>query len=118
MSHTELHEPIEFLSEETLEMHRAIISAIEELEAIDWYQQRADASKDDHLREILIHNKHEEIEHFLMSLEWIRRRTPKMDEQMRKYLFTEGPLTEIEEGEGSGSSKSGGAGSLGIGSLK
>ncbi len=120
MSSTEYHEPIEFLSQDTIEMHRALVSAIEELEAIDWYQQRADAAKDDHLRQILLHNKNEEIEHFLMTLEWVRRKTPKMDEQMRKYLFTEGPLTEIEDQakEAAAGGGSGGEGSLGIGSLK
>ena len=120
MSSTEYHEPIEFLSEETRDMHRAIVSAIEELEAIDWYQQRADAVKDDHMKQILLHNKDEEVEHFLMTLEWIRRKMPKMDEEMRKYLFTEGPIHELEHAEtgGGGEDKEDGAASLGIGSLK
>lgn len=96
-------------------MHRAIVSAIEELEAIDWYQQRADAVQDQDMKEILLHNKHEEIEHFLMTLEWIRRKMPKMDEEMRKYLFSEGPITELEQASGGAA---GGSGSLGIGGLK
>jgi len=118
MSSTEYHEPIELLSQETLDMHRALVSAIEELEAIDWYQQRADAVKDDHMKQILLHNKNEEIEHFLMTLEWIRRKSPKMDEQMRKYLFTEGPIHELEHADENGGSKEDGGSSLGIGSLK
>lgn len=116
MASTEYHEPPELLSSETKEMHRALVSAIEELEAIDWYQQRADASDDDDLRAILLHNKEEEMEHFLMTLEWIRRRSPKFSSEMKKYLFTEGPLTEIEDkAEGGGEAADG---SLGIGALK
>ena len=67
------HEPIELLSEGTLNMHRAIVSLMEEWEAIDWYQQRADACSDPQLKEVLLHNKREEIEHATMLLEWIRR---------------------------------------------
>lgn len=120
MSSTEYHEPIEFLSQETQDMHRAIVSAIEELEAIDWYQQRADAVQDEHMKKILLHNKDEEIEHFLMTLEWIRRKMPKMDEEMRTYLFTEGPITELEAHATDGGSGDGGDSdrSLGIGSLR
>lgn len=122
MSSTAYHEPPELLSSETKEMHRALVSAIEELEAIDWYQQRADAAEDEELKAILLHNKEEEMEHFLMTLEWIRRRSPKFSEEMKKYLFTEGPLTEVEE-RATGGGESGGAagssdGSLGIGGLK
>lgn len=120
MASTEYHEPPELLSQETKVMHRALVSAIEELEAIDWYQQRADACEDADLRDILLHNKEEEMEHFLMTLEWIRRRSPKFSSEMKKYLFSEGPLTEIEEkAEGGGDSGGGAAdGSLGIGALK
>jgi ferritin-like protein len=120
MASTEYHEPPELLSQETKEMHRALVSAIEELEAIDWYQQRADACEDEDLRAILLHNKEEEMEHFLMTLEWIRRRSPKFSSEMKKYLFTEGPLTQIEEkAEGGGEAGGGSAGgSLGIGALK
>lgn len=91
------HEPYEILSPETREMHRAIVSLMEELEAIDWYQQRADGCTDDALREILVHNKNEEIEHAMITLEWIRRRSPEFDDQMRTYLFTEAPILEVEE---------------------
>jgi ferritin-like protein len=120
MASTEYHEPPELLSQETKEMHRALVSAIEELEAIDWYQQRADACEDQQLGDILLHNKEEEMEHFLMTLEWIRRRSPKFSSEMKKYLFSEGPLTEIEEKEEGGGDPGGGAadGSLGIGALK
>ncbi len=119
MASTDYHEPPELLSAETKDMHRALISAIEELEAIDWYQQRADACGDDDLRDILLHNKEEEIEHFLMTLEWIRRRSPSFDDQMKKYLFSEGSLTGIEEAAmGSGRAPKSADGSLGVGSLK
>lgn len=117
MASTEYHEPFELLSAETVDMHRALVSAIEELEAIDWYQQRADACSDDDLRETLLHNKNEEIEHFVMSLEWIRRRNARFSEQLRRYLFTAGPITEIEEDAEPESSEAAGA-SLAIGSLK
>lgn len=117
MASTEYHEPLELLSAETTDMHRALVSAIEELEAIDWYQQRADACGDEELRQILLHNKNEEIEHFLMTLEWIRRKTPKFSDEMKKYLFSEGPLTEIEERDEDGDGGSA-ATSLGIGGLR
>ena len=73
MSSITLHEPAEQLSDETIELHRAIVSLMEELEAIDWYSQRADACKDAQLQAILRHNRNEEIEHASMTLEWIRR---------------------------------------------
>ncbi|MBI1356660.1 MAG: ferritin [Acidobacteria bacterium] len=121
MASTEYHEPLELLSPETADMHRALVSAIEELEAIDWYQQRADACGDEDLKAILVHNKREEMEHFLMTLEWIRRKSPDMSEKMKRYLFTTLPITEIEEAEKAGA-ETGGAGggddSLGLGSLK
>ncbi|MBW3581721.1 MAG: ferritin-like domain-containing protein [Euryarchaeota archaeon] len=91
------HEPYEVLSAETREMHRAIVSLMEELEAIDWYQQRMDGCTDDELREILRHNKDEEIEHAMMTLEWIRRRSPEFDHEMRTYLFTDVPILRAEE---------------------
>jgi len=99
-------------------MHRALVSAIEELEAIDWYQQRADASEDEDLTKILLHNKTEEMEHFLMTLEWIRRRNPKFSEYMEKYLFSEGAITELESRSKSSTAGSLTDGSLGIRGLK
>jgi ferritin-like protein len=97
MSHETLHEPLESLSAKTRDLHRALVSLMEELEAIDWYQQRADATPDAELRAIIEHNRDEEIEHAMMALEWIRRQVPKFDENMRTYLFSEGPITEVEK---------------------
>ncbi len=99
MSHEGYHEPVELLPEETKDFHRAIESLIEELEAVDWYQQRADATKEDSLRAVLLHNRNEEVEHAMMTLEWLRRRDAKIDETARTYLFTDRPITEIEEAE-------------------
>jgi len=121
MSSNSYHEPIELLSEETKNVHRAIVSLMEELEAVDWYNQRADACSDPDLAAILTHNRDEEIEHAMMTLEWLRRRLPKFDEEARTYLFTEGPITEVEEdatGGGVGGGSSAADASLGLGSLK
>jgi len=89
MSNEGYHEPIEELTDETRDMHRAIISLIEELEAVDWYNQRVDACKNDELRAILAHNRDEEKEHAAMVLEWIRRKDLAMDKELKDYLFTE-----------------------------
>jgi len=83
------HEPIEELSDETRDMHRAIVSLMEELEAVDWYNQRVDACKDPELKGILAHNRDEEKEHAAMLLEWIRRRDDKLDEELKDQLFTD-----------------------------
>ena len=93
MAHEGYHEPIDRLSPETMDFHRAIISLIEELEAVDWYNQRVDACTDPELRDILAHNRDEEIEHASMTLEWIRRRNPVFDRQLRAVLFNDGPIT-------------------------
>ncbi len=95
-SSTTLHEPVEQLKPETPNLHRAIVSLIEELEAIDWYRQRADACSDDELKAILEHNMNEEIEHASMVLEWLRRHIPKVDEALKTYLFTTGDVTKLE----------------------
>jgi len=92
MANEGYHEPIESLSSETRDMHRAISSLMEELEAVDWYNQRMDACKDETLRAILKHNRDEEKEHAAMLLEWIRRRDTKLDEELRDYLFTDKSL--------------------------
>jgi ferritin-like protein len=92
MANEGYHEPIEELSDETRDMHRAIISLMEELEAVDWYNQRVDACKDDELKQILAHNRDEEKEHAAMVLEWIRRRDPAFDHELRDYLFKEGDI--------------------------
>ncbi len=97
MASVGLHEELADLSEETRDMHRAIASLMEELEAVDWYNQRADATSDAGLKAILEHNRDEEKEHAAMTLEWLRRQDPVLDEQLRTYLFTEGPVTEVEE---------------------
>jgi len=81
------HEPVEELSEATRDMHRAIESLMEELEAVDWYNQRVDACKDKKLAAILAHNRDEEIEHAAMVLEWLRRNNKVFDEQLRRFLF-------------------------------
>jgi len=93
MANEGYHEPINELRDETRDMHRAIVSLMEELEAVDWYNQRVDACKDSQLRAILAHNRDEEKEHASMLLEWIRRRDPAFDHELRDYLFTEKPLT-------------------------
>ncbi|PYS06376.1 MAG: ferritin [Acidobacteria bacterium] len=91
------HESTEDLTSQTLDLHRAIRSLMEELEAIDWYQQRVDATKDDALRAILAHNRDEEKEHASMLLEWIRRQDPAFDGHLKKYLFTAAPISERVE---------------------
>lgn len=97
MSHEGLHEREEKLASPTVDAHRAILSLMEELEAIDWYRQRADASSDQELREILEHNMHEEMEHAAMLLEWLRRSTPQLDTILKTYLFTQGDITLLEK---------------------
>ncbi len=92
MANEGYHEPVSELSDETRDMHRAIISLMEELEAVDWYQQRIDVCKDDELRRILEHNRDEEKEHAAMVLEWIRRRDAKFNDELKDYLFTEEPI--------------------------
>ncbi|MCU7795807.1 MAG: ferritin-like domain-containing protein [Candidatus Thiodiazotropha sp. (ex Semelilucina semeliformis)] len=89
MSNEGYHEPVEQLSSETRDMHRAIVSLMEELEAVDWYNQRVDACTDPALRAILAHNRDEEKEHAAMVLEWIRRQDPSFDKELKDYLFTE-----------------------------
>jgi uncharacterized protein len=92
MSSAGYHEPESELSDVTRDMHRAIISLIEELEAVDWYLQRADACKDSQLKAILEHNRDEEKEHAAMVLEWIRRTDPRFSKELKEYLFTEAPI--------------------------
>lgn len=101
------HEPLEQLSEETKNMHRALVSLQEELEAVDWYRQRADATADRELKDILLHNMREEVEHACMVLEWLRRNSADFDEQLRTYLFTSKPLLQVEEEAEDGDSESG-----------
>jgi uncharacterized protein len=112
------HEPLDLLTEETRNMHRAIVSLMEELEAIDWYQQRADACSDQQLKDVLLHNKEEEIEHATMVMEWIRRHDNHFNEMIRKYLFTEQPIAAIEKGAETDGAAPAAAETLGIGSMK
>ena len=141
MSSDTYHEPLELLSEDTKNTHRAIVSLMEELEAIDWYQQRAEACSDPELASVLTHNKNEEVEHAIMTLEWLRRKVPAFADNIDTYIGSVGPITEVEEAmmSGGGGGGSGGKGeggekkkksetpaqksyntseSLGIGSLK
>ena len=119
-----LHESEQTLKPETIDRHRAVVSIMEELEAVDWYDQRIDAAHDKELKEILAHNRDEEKEHASMMLEWLRRRDPKLNEHLRTYLFTKKSVLDIEEeAEGQGKDKAGDPpatrdGSLGIGSLR
>ena len=96
MSSEVLHVPRENLRSETLHLHYAITSLMEELEAVDWYRQRADDTKDEDLRQVLLHNAREEMEHAAMLIEWIRRREPLFEKQLREYLFTDKPIVEVE----------------------
>lgn len=91
------HEPEDLLSEKTKDMHRALVSVQEELEAVDWYRQRADATQDEELKGLLLHNMREEIEHACMVLEWLRRNNPDFAQQMQTYLFTSKPILEVED---------------------
>jgi len=93
MSNEGYHEPIEELSDATRDMHRAIVSLMEELEAVDWYNQRVDACKNPELKAILAHNRDEEKEHAAMVLEWIRRQDRVFDKELKDFLFTDKPLT-------------------------
>lgn len=117
------HEPREQLRPETIERHRALRSIIEELEAVDWYDQRVDASGDAELRAVLAHSRDEEKEHATMTLEWLRRRDPVLDANLRKYLFKDGvspvDIEAAEEGAASAAPAPRPTdGSLGIGSLR
>lgn len=119
------HESLESLKPDTLDRHRAIVSIMEELDAVDWYHQRVDAAGDDELKAILAHNRDEEKEHAAMLLEWLRRRDPQLDAMLRQYLFKEKAPLEVEEAldqqeaeSNRGAGGGDGDGSLGIGSLR
>jgi len=94
---SEYHEPESELSAHGRDLHRALTSLKEEIEAIDWYNQRWEASRDESLRSVLAHNRDEEMEHAVMTLELLRRNMPHWDHVLRTYLFTEAPITEIED---------------------
>ena len=126
MSSENLHAPRERLSQHTLNLHFAIVSLMEELDAIDWYRQRADDAEDQTLKELLLHNMREEMEHASMLLEWIRRRDSDFERFLKTYLFTEGSILQEEkaataEGAGQGASaanRSGAESGFTIGSLR
>jgi ferritin-like protein len=94
---TEYHESTDALPEEAKDFHRALKSLCEELEAVDWYHQRVSTTQDVELRQLLIHNRDEEIEHSCMLLEWLRRKMPGWDSQMQTYLFKDSGIVELEE---------------------
>jgi hypothetical protein len=115
-----LHEPAELLDEATIDRHRAYVSLKEELEAVDWYDQRTTATKDPTLAAVLAHNRDEEKEHAAMTLEWLRRHDAKLDEVLRTYLFSEGPILAVEAAAAGGEGSGGGTdeGSLGVGNAR
>lgn len=94
MAHEGYHESVDGLSVETRDMHRAIVSLTEELEAVDWYNQRADACTNEELKAILKHNRDEEKEHAAMLLEWIRRRDPAFNHELQDWLFKDSKKLE------------------------
>ncbi|HZP98710.1 MAG TPA: ferritin-like domain-containing protein [Reyranella sp.] len=122
MSSETLHENSDKIGPKVVDQHRAIVSLMEELEAVDWYNQRAAATDDAELRAILEHNRDEEKEHAAMVLEWLRRSDTMLDQHLRTYLFTDKAVTEVEAeaeaGGGDATDSGSGDGSLGIGSLK
>jgi ferritin-like protein len=111
-----LHEPEDHLEAATVERHRALVSIQEELEAVDWYDQRVDASGDAELKAVLAHNRDEEKEHAAMTLEWLRRHDPVLDRHLRTYLFTSAPIVELEHEGVTGCDDA--VGSLGVGDLR
>ena len=119
-SSTTFHESIDVLKPETMDRHRAIVSLMEELEAVDWYDQRIDAARDEELRAILMHNRDEEKEHAAMVLEWLRRHDPQMDLHLRDYLFGTGSIArkESEKESEDAAGRGPGDGMLNIGSLR
>ncbi|ADQ14236.1 encapsulin-associated ferritin-like protein [Halanaerobium hydrogeniformans] len=117
------HEPEDKLTPEAIDYHRIIKSVIEELEAVDWYNQRAVATDDPDVEAIVAHNRDEEIEHACMGLEWLRRNSEVWDEMLRTFLFTDAKITEIEEdemaeGEEGANPASNSNGSLGLGNMR
>ncbi len=120
MSSTGLHESADRIRPETADYHRAIVSLMEELEAVDWYNQRIDAADDEELKTILAHNRDEEKEHAAMVLEWLRRRDPVIARELSEKLFTTGEIAHegpAEEPAAESAVQPAGR-SLGIGSLK
>jgi ferritin-like protein len=113
---SDYHENLSSLDEKTLNIARALHSLKEEVEAVNWYNQRVAASQDEALRGVMAHNRDEEIEHACMAIEWLRRNMEGWDENLKTYLFTEADITSLEEGEGE--EEQAGSGDLGIGKPK
>ena len=114
------HEPVEDLDNRDRDIVRALMSLKEEVEAVNWYQQRASATSDQELADVLAHNRDEEIEHACMAIEWLRRNMPAWDEELNTYLFSEAPITELEELEEEGAEEpdeEGDSGDLNVGNL-
>ena len=114
-----LHEDPAVIGPDVIDRHRAVASIMEELEAVDWYDQRVAATGDAELAAVLAHSRDEEKEHAVMTLEWLRRHDPALDAALRQYLFTEGSIVALEhaaEGDRGGDSPA--AGGLAIGSLR
>ena len=109
---SQYHEPTDELSAKARDITRALTSLKEEIEAVDWYNQRVDATEDTSLKEILAHNRDEEIEHACMALEWLRRNMDAWDENLKTYLFKSDNITELEDENGNSSTD------LGIGKIK
>ena len=119
MSSEALHEERAVLGNEVVDRHRAIATIMEELEAVDWYDQRIAASENPELCAILTHNRDEEKEHASMLLEWLRRNDPALDRHLTAQLFRQGEIRETSKVEADTAAEdSGGDGSLGIGSLR
>jgi uncharacterized protein len=125
---SDYHEPQDELDARVRDLHRALSSLKEEIEAVDWYTQRAAVCSDAELRRVIEHNRDEEIEHACMTLEWLRRTMPEWDDALRTYLFKTGDIVELEkvaEGKDGGDANDSssnpddthGSG-LGVGSLK
>ena len=115
--------PYSELSDEARTLDNGITSLMEELEATNYYNQRADVATDEGLKAIMIHNRNEEIEHIAMLIEWLRRNSPEFHERLQTYLFTDAPITEVEAlatggGETGGGAKAPGTASLGLGSFR
>lgn len=115
MATEQYHEPIELLDEDTRDITRIIKSIQEEFEAVDWYNQRMNATSDEGLRDVLKHNRDEELEHAAMGIEWLRRHLPEFDQELQDNLFKEGPIGHHEE---EGEEEASGNKDLNIGKMK
>jgi ferritin-like protein len=116
---TEYHEPPEELDARARDFHRALTSLKEEIEAIDWYAQRVARATSPELRDVLDHNRREEIEHACMTLEWLRREDPEWDTALRTYLNRKGDIVQLEARDSDSGSEPDDSGvGLGIGSLR